>query len=62
MGPRGYQFVGYVTWNGGKFYLRRRYGHMVPSRRVVAAGIVLGSVGGYAAIEARKRTGENGHP
>jgi hypothetical protein len=57
MGSTGYQIVGYVTWNGAKFYLRRRYGHLIPSRRVVAAGLVVGTVAGLAAAEASR----NGH-
>jgi hypothetical protein len=56
MGPTGYQIVGYVTWNGGKFYLRRRYGHLIPSRRVVAAGLVVGTVAGIAAVEASRHS------
>jgi hypothetical protein len=58
MGPRRYQAVGYVTWNGGKWYLRRRYGHLVPSRRVVAGGVVAVTVVGLAAAEARRDSHE----
>lgn len=54
MGPTGYQIVGYVTWNGGKIYLRRRYGHLIPSRRVVAAGTVAIAVGALAVTNAHR--------
>jgi hypothetical protein len=56
MGPTGYQIVGYITWNGGKIYLRRRYGHLIPSRRVVAAGAVAVSVGALAVANSRRHT------
>jgi hypothetical protein len=29
-----------AVWKGGKRFLRRRYGRLVPSRRVAAAGFV----------------------
>jgi hypothetical protein len=29
-----------AVWNGGKWFLRRRYGRFVPSRRVTAGGFV----------------------
>lgn len=35
----GYKLLGYVVWHGGKFYVRRRYGGLLPSRATVAAGL-----------------------
>ena len=35
----GYKILGYVVWNGGKWYARRRFGVLV-SRKAAAAGIV----------------------
>jgi hypothetical protein len=32
----GYKILGYIVWQGGKWYLKRR----LPDRRVVAAGVV----------------------
>jgi hypothetical protein len=29
-----------AVWNGSKWFVRRRYGRFVPSRRVAAAGFV----------------------
>jgi hypothetical protein len=34
----GYKILGYLVWNGGKVYMRQRYGG--GSRRLAAAGIV----------------------
>jgi len=35
----GYKILGYVVWNGGKWYVRRRFG-VLASRRAAALGIV----------------------
>ena len=35
----GYKILGFAVWNGGKWYLRRRYGVRV-SRKAVALGVV----------------------
>jgi hypothetical protein len=35
-----YRLLGMAVWNGSKWFLRRRYGRYVPSRRVAAAGFV----------------------
>jgi hypothetical protein len=40
----GYKILGYVVWNGGRWYLRRRYGHLVPSRTAVVAGVTGAAV------------------
>jgi hypothetical protein len=37
-----------AVWRGGKWYLRRTYGHLVPSKRAVAAVLVVGGVGAVA--------------
>jgi hypothetical protein len=53
----GYKLLGYVVWNGGKFMLRRRYGHLVPSRGAVIAGVAgVVAVGTVAAVLASKRS------
>jgi hypothetical protein len=46
----GYKVLGYAVWNGGKWYLGRRYGHLVPSRKVALAGLAAIAVGGFAAV------------
>lgn len=50
----GYELLGFAVWHGGRFYLRRRYGWLVPSRRVVAAGIVASAIVAIAAAETRR--------
>jgi hypothetical protein len=44
----GYRLLGLVTWNGAKWFLRRRYGHLVPSRRALLAGLAGVAVLGFA--------------
>ena len=47
----GYKLLGYLAWQGGKWYLRRR----LPAPRTVAlAGLAALSLGGAAAAAARK--------
>ncbi len=40
-----YKALGFVVWQGARWYVRRRYARLVPSRRVVAATAVVGAVG-----------------
>ena len=47
-----YKILGFVVWKGGSWYVRRRYGRLLPSRRMVAAGIVLVAVARLA-VKAR---------
>jgi hypothetical protein len=35
-----YKLLGMAVWKGAKWYLRRTYGHLIPSRRVALAGLV----------------------
>ena len=48
----GYALLGKAVVKGGRWYLRRRYGHLVPSRRVAVAAVtgvaVLGAVASLA--------------
>jgi hypothetical protein len=41
----GYRVLGFVVWRGSRWYVRRTYGHLIPSRRVRTAGIVVLAVG-----------------
>jgi hypothetical protein len=51
MSGNGYKLLGYVVWQGGKWYLRRR----LPSGRKVAfAGAASVSVALAAAVIARR--------
>ena len=49
----GYKILGYVVWNGGRIYLRRRYSHL-PSRRVALIGLVGVIVLSLAATGAKR--------
>ena len=44
----GYKILGFVVWNGGKWYLRRRFG-MLASRKALAVGVVGVAVAALAA-------------
>lgn len=44
-----YKILGFAVWQGASWYVRRRYGRWLPSRKVVAAGIVLVAVARLAA-------------
>ena len=45
MNGSGYKLLGMIVWRGGKWYLRRTYGHLIPSRRTVALVLAAGVVG-----------------
>jgi hypothetical protein len=53
-----YKLLGYVVWNGGKVFLRSRYGstHM-PKSALAAAAVVAGGLA--LAIVASKRNGSS---
>jgi hypothetical protein len=54
MSGSGYKLLGMVVWRGGKWYLRRTYGHLIPSRRAVALALVgAGGVGAALLIGRR---------
>jgi hypothetical protein len=53
MSGSGYTLLGKVVWRGGKWYLRRSYGHLVPSRRTVALALVVGGFGAAVLIGRR---------
>ena len=44
----GYKLLGYVVWNGGKWYARRRYGSIASPRNLAAGGVVVAAVVGLA--------------
>jgi hypothetical protein len=49
----GYKLLGLVVWKGGRLFLRHRYGHLVPSRKVALAGLLGLLVAGVAVSAAR---------
>lgn len=46
MNGNGYKLLGYVVWQGGKWYLRRR----LPSARASATAVVVVLAGGAVAV------------
>ena len=43
-----YKLLGLAVWKGARWYLGRRYGHLVPSRRVFASALVVTVVSALA--------------
>ena len=39
-----YKVIGFAVWNGGRWYLRRRYGDT--PRKLFAAGVIAAALGG----------------
>ena len=50
----GYKILGFTVWHGGRWYVRRRYGHLVPSRRVAAGALVVSAVSVLALAATRR--------
>ena len=48
----GYKMLGFVVWQGARWYARRRVSQMLPSRRVATAALVVGAVATVAAATA----------
>ena len=56
MNTNAYKVLGFVVWQGGKWYARRKYGRLLPSRRTlaIAAAAATAAVGvGAVALGAR---------
>jgi hypothetical protein len=51
----GYKILGFVVWQGGRWYARRRVARMLPSRRVATAAFVVSAVAAIAVVSATKR-------
>lgn len=47
-----YRLLGMVVWNGGKFFLRKKYGRMYVPKPVIA-GAVLAVAGGVVLLVTR---------
>ena len=47
--------LGFVVWQGARWYARRRVAQMLPSRRVAAAALVVSAVATIAVVTATKR-------
>jgi hypothetical protein len=53
-----YKLLGYVVWNGGKYFLKRRYSAYLPTP--VLVGLGAAAVGGVALAVLAKRNGSDG--
>ena len=53
----GYKLLGFVVWQGARWYARRRVSQMLPSRRVATAVLAVGAVGAVAAVAAAAKRG-----
>ena len=49
-----YKAVGFAVVKFGKWFLNRRYGHLVPSRKVALAGVAGATVVGAGAVAASR--------
>ena len=52
----GYKVLGYAVWQGGKWYVRRRFPHAARNA-AVAGGVGLLAIGGAVAFVAMRRNG-----
>jgi hypothetical protein len=55
-----YKFLGMAVWNGGKLYLRRRYGSTYVPKPVLVGAAVAGIAGVALALAAARREGSDG--
>ncbi len=51
----GYKVLGWATWKGAKWFLRRRYGPAMLPAPVLAGGVVVAALG--VALAARRNGG-----
>ena len=53
-----YKILGFAVWKGARWYLGRRYGHLVPSRRVFAGALVVTTVSALAIAATRRESSQ----
>jgi hypothetical protein len=51
-----YKMLGFLVWQSGRWYMRRRFARLVPSRPVLAGTAVAGGVGALALAGARRNS------
>jgi hypothetical protein len=49
-----YRIVGFIVWQGTRWYVRRRVARLMPSRRVASAILVAGAVSAVAVAAAAR--------
>jgi hypothetical protein len=56
---KAYRALGFLVWQGGKWYVRRNYGRYLPSRRMAGIGVAAGALAVGAAVGLAARRGEH---
>jgi len=51
-----YKLLGLAVWKGARWYMGRRYGRLVPSRRVLAGALVASAVSALAVAATRRES------
>ena len=51
----GYKMLGFVVWQGARWYARRRVSQMLPSRKVATAALVASAVATVAVVTAASK-------
>jgi hypothetical protein len=51
----GYKVLGYIVWNGARWYVSRRTRQMAPSRgKAASAGLIAAAIAVTALVAARR--------
>ena len=50
----GYRLLGLIVWKAARALVRYRYGHLIPSRRVAAAGVAALAIVGLIVVQRRE--------
>jgi hypothetical protein len=54
-----YKLLGYLVWNGGKVFLRRRYGSTYVPKPVLAGAVVAVGAVAVAVVAAARHSGSD---
>ncbi len=58
----GYKVLGFAVWQGGKWYVRRRFSGTTPKVAVIGASVLaLGSAAAVTAVAAQRRSHTQEH-
>jgi hypothetical protein len=53
-----YKLLGFAVWKGARWYVQRRYGRLIPSRRVLTGALVVSAVSAMAFAATRREADE----
>ena len=51
-----YKLLGFAVWKGARWYLGRRFGHLVPSRRIATGALVVTVVSALVIAATRRES------